>query len=215
MRILLADDHEIVREGLRACLQANGRYEVVGEAEDGNTVVRLAAELKPDVVVMDVAMPGLNGIAAAREILAANPGAIKVLVLSMHSSREVIADAFRAGAAGYLVKSSAFRELLQALDDVSHGKTYISPSVADLVIEHFVRNGDASKPAADAPLTPREMRIVQMLAEGYSAKQIGGALDISHKTVHALRAQVMNKIKARSIVDLVKYALRHELTQLK
>ena len=215
MRILLADDHEIVREGLRACLQADSRYEVVGEADDGTVVVRLAAELKPDLVVMDVAMPGLDGIEAARQILAASHGAVKVLVLSMHSNREVIGAAFRAGVSGYLVKSSAFREFVQALEDISRGKTYISPAVADLVIEHFVRTDAAARPNADAALTPRELRIVQMLAEGYSAKQIGGALDISHKTVHALRAQVMGKIKAKSIVDLVKYALRHELTQLK
>jgi DNA-binding NarL/FixJ family response regulator len=161
---------------------------------------------------MDVAMPGLRGIEAVRRIVADSDGQVKVLMLSMYADRETICDAFRAGASGYIVKSSAFRELLQALEEVTAGKTYLSPTIADVVIEHFVRGGGQA--AADDLLTPRQKQIVQMVAEGYSAKRIASALDINHKTVHALRAQIMAKIRAKSMVDLVKYALRHRLTEL-
>ena len=213
MRILLADDHEIVREGLRSLL-AGSDHQIVGDAQDGESAIQTARTLGPDVVVMDVAMPGLRGIEAVRRIVADSDGQVKVLILSMYADRETICDAFRAGASGYIVKSSAFRELLQALEDVAVGKTYLSPTIADVVIEHFVRGGGQAA-AADDLLTPRQKQIVQMVAEGYSAKRIATALDINHKTVHALRAQIMARIKAKSIVDLVKYALRHRLTELR
>jgi DNA-binding NarL/FixJ family response regulator len=215
MRILLADDHEIVREGLCACLETKPSCEVVGQAEDGNSVVQLAETLRPDVVVMDVSMPGISGIEAARRIVAQSNGEVKVVVLSMHASREFILEAFRVGASAYLLKCSAFRELLEALQHVAKGKTYLSPAIAHLVIDQLVRGGTEKEPASDEQLTSREMQIIQLLADGYSAKQIGRQLDLSHKTIHAVRAQVMAKIHARTMVDLIKYALRHQLTCLK
>lgn len=215
MRIILADDHEIVREGLCACLETKPSYEVVGQAEDGNSVVALAETLQPDVVVMDVAMPGMSGIEAARRIIAQSGGTIKVVVLSMHADREFILEAFRVGASGYLLKCSAFRELIEALQLVTRGKTYLSPAIADLVVDQLVRKNGETDDALEGHLTSREMQIVQMLADGCTAKQIGKALDLSHKTIHAVRAQVMTKIHAKTVVDLLKYALRHELTHLK
>jgi DNA-binding NarL/FixJ family response regulator len=212
MKILLADDQEIVREGLRTCLMANPRYEVVGVAEDAGTAVRLAEKHRPDVVIIDIAMPGPSGIEAVRQIISASEGAVRVVVLSSLATRESIADAFRAGVSGYVVKYPSLRELLHALDSTAKGTTYLSPAVADLVIDHYVRADQEPHPAAR--LTPRERQILKMLAEGHSAKRIGSALDISHKTVHAVRGQVMAKIRAKSAADLIKYALRNGLTEL-
>jgi DNA-binding NarL/FixJ family response regulator len=214
MRIILADDHEIVREGLCACLESKPSYEVIGQAEDGNAVILLAETLSPDVVVMDVAMPGMSGIEATRRIIARSNGAIKVVVLSMHADREFILEAFRAGALGYLLKCSAFRELLEALQHVAKGQTYLSPAIAHLVVDQMIHGGEQNAASSEDHLTSREMQIIQMLADGYTAKQIGRELDLSHKTIHAVRAQVMAKIHAKTVVDLIKYALRHELTRL-
>lgn len=214
MKILLADQHEILREGLRACLEANLRYQVVGVAEDGASAIELAKELGPDVVLMDQAMPGINGIEAAREIAATTGGGVKILMMSIQATRECIVEAFRAGASGYVVKSCAVRELFHALDEVAGGRTYLSPALAGLVMEQFTRIDGPERLPRRVHLTPRERQIVQMLADGQSAKRIASSLDISHKTVHAIRAQAMGKIEAKSLVDLVKYALRNGLTRL-
>lgn len=214
MKVLLADSHEIVREGLRARLDDDSRYQVIGTVDDGIAAVGMAKKLSPDVVVMDIALPGLNGVEAARQIIAESKGAVKVLVLSMHATREFVIEAFRVGVSGYISKACTFKELLQALDEVAQGRTHLSPSIADLVIEHYVRREGSEGSSHRPPLTPRERQIVQLLADGHSAKRIAGALDISHKTVHAVRAQVMAKISAKSTVDLVKYAIRNGLTTL-
>jgi DNA-binding NarL/FixJ family response regulator len=153
-----------------------------------------------------------GGAEAVRQIVATSEGAVKVVVLSNLATRESIAEAFRAGASGYLVKYPPLREVLQALDSAAKGATYLSPAVANLVIDHYVRAGH--EPHPHSVLTPRERQIVKMLAEGHSAKRIGSALDISHKTVHAVRGQVMAKIRAKTAADLIKYALRTGLAQL-
>jgi DNA-binding NarL/FixJ family response regulator len=212
MKILLADDHQMVRDGLRVCLEGDDRREVVGEAADGLTAVRLASELRPDVVIMDVAMPELNGIEATRRIMAESEHPVSVICLSMHSDREFIAEAFRAGATGYMIKSSAFRELALALQEISEGRTYLSPAVTDIVVDNFVRQPCEEHPSAYSVLTPRERQILQMLAEGRTAKEIARALDISHKTVHAFRSQIMTKTGINSLPELTKYAIRHGLT---
>lgn len=214
MKILLADQHEIVREGLRACLEATLRYQVVGAAEDGNGAIELAKKLGPDVVLIDQAVRGVNGIEAARQIAEKSGGAIKIVIMSIQPTRECIVETFRAGASGYISKSCAVRELFQALDEVAEGRTYLSPSLTGLVMEQFARVDGPEKLPRRAHLTPRERQIVKMLADGQSAKRIASSLDISHKTVHAIRAQVMGKIDAKSLVDLVKYALRNGLTRL-
>lgn len=212
MNILLVDDHQIVREGLRLCLQGHEQYTVVGEAADGLEAVRLAKELKPDVIVMDVAMPGLNGIEAAREILDKSHPRAKVICLSMHADREFIAEAFRAGVVGYMIKSSAFKELLHALEEIAVGRKYISPAVTDVVVDNYVRQTPDQGPSPFSVLTSRERQVLQLLAEGRSAKEIGMALDINHKTVHAFRGQIMAKIGVESLPELTKYAIRHGLT---
>ncbi|MBC8873553.1 MAG: response regulator transcription factor [Planctomycetes bacterium] len=212
MKILLVDDHQIVCDGLRMCLDADSRHEVVGEAADGRSAIQMAGELEPDVIIMDVGMPKMNGIEAARQILQDRPGKVKIICLSMHADREFIAEAFRAGVAGYLLKSSAFEELDQALDQIAAGRKYISPAISDIVIQDYVQQGSGAEPSPFSTLTSRERQILQMLAEGHTAKAIGSVLGISHKTVHAFRGQIMTKLDITSLPELTKYAIRHGLT---
>lgn len=213
MRVLLVDDHSIVRDGLRVCMSTADRYDVVGEAEDGQEAIRLAESLAPDLVIMDVAMPGMNGIEATRQVVALD-NAPRVIVLSMHSDREFVVEALRAGASGYLMKASAFDELLRAMDAVIEGKTYLSPSITDVVIDNYVRKSPNDAPTAFSVLTARERQILQLLAEGSNAKEIGAKLGISDKTVHAFRNRVMEKLDLHSVAELTKYAIRHGLTTL-
>lgn len=214
MKILLVDDHQIVRDGLRVCLEGCEGYEVIGEASDGATAIQLAQELQPDAIVMDVAMPGMNGIEAAREILAHAQPEAKIICLSMHADREFIAAAFRAGAVGYLLKSSAFQELVQSLRVIAEGRTYLSPAVAGIVVDSYVRQTTVEDPSPTI-LTPREKQVLQLLAEGNSAKEIGTALNISHKTVHAFRSQIMAKLGVNGLPDLTRYAIRQGLVRVK
>lgn len=214
-KILLVDDHRIVRDGLRVCLEGCPDFEVIGEATDGREAVQLAQELQPDIIVMDVGLPGLNGIDATREILAhANPQP-KIVCLSMHSDREFILKALRAGAVGYLLKASAFQELVQSLQFVAEGRTYLSPAVAQIVVDACVRSPTPAPTDSNAIFTPRERQVLQMLAEGQSAKEIGKTLNISHKTVHTFRSQIMAKIGVDSLAELVKYAIRHGVVTLR
>ncbi|MCA9553532.1 MAG: response regulator transcription factor [Myxococcales bacterium] len=213
MRVLLVDDHSIVRDGLRVCMAASDRYEVVGEAEDGHQAVQLAQDLEPGIVIMDVAMPGMNGIEATRQIVANEP-APRIIILSMHSDREFVVEALRAGASGYLMKASAFEELLRAMDAVSAGKTYLSPSITDVVVDNYVRKRPDEPPNAFSVLTARERQILQLLAEGANAKEIAVTLGISDKTVHAFRNRVMEKLDLHSVAELTKYAIRHGITTL-
>jgi len=211
MKILLVDDHRIVRDGLRVYLAKVPGFSVIGEAADGREAVRLARELQPDAIVMDIEMEGMNGIDAAREILAAAQPQGKIVCLSMHADQRSIAGALRAGAVGYLLKSSAFQELVQALNVVAAGHVYLSPAVAQIVVDAFVR-GPVEEPPT---FTPREQQVLQRLAEGQSAKEIGKALDISFKTVHTFRSQIMAKIGVGSIAELAKYAIRHGVIKVR
>jgi DNA-binding NarL/FixJ family response regulator len=211
IKILLADDHQIMREGLVALLEREPGLQMVGQVADGRAAVRLAREFNPDVVIMDVTMPDLNGIDATRQILAENRR-IKVIALSMHSNRHFVKGMLQAGASAYLLKHSASQELIKAIQLVMAGRVYLSPEIAGVVV------GDYTAPAADnsafAVLTPREREVLQLFAEGKSPRQIAGALHLAQKTVEAYRRQVMEKLGFTSLAELVKYAVREGLTSL-
>jgi len=213
VRIVLADDHRILREGVRALLEREADLEVVGEASDGREVLSLAADLSPDVVVMDIAMPGLNGIEATEQLTRKKPGT-KVLALSMHSDKRFVARMLSAGASGYLLKDCAFKELAQAVRAVASGQTYLSPEVAGAVVEDYVRRLSETGSATLAALTPREREVFQLLAEGKSTKQIALLLGVSVKTVETHRRRVMDKLHVDSMAELTKIAIREGLISL-
>ena len=213
IRILLADDHKIMREGLRSLLEKKPDIEVVAEAEDGRKAVQLARRLRPDVVVMDVSMPDMNGVEAARRIIAELSG-IKVVALSVHSDSRFVAEMLSAGASGYLLKDCAFEELENAIRAAVVGRTYLSSGVADTVVEDYVRHLRKTGSSAFSILTAREREVLQLLAEGKNAKQIAFSLGLSIKTVETHRRQLMDKLNVHSIAELTKYAIREGLTQV-
>ena len=211
IEILIADDHRILREGLCALLRGHSDIRVVAEANDGAEAVRLAAEVSPDVVVMDVAMPRVNGVEATRQILAQNP-AIKVVILSLYSAdRPLVAEAFRAGASGYLPKETSFDELATAIRSVMHGKTYISPECQNVARE-TLQHAAGADGAAGWPLTQREREVLRQVADGHAMKQIAVHLDLSVKTVETHRRQIMDKLGLHSVAELTKYAIRQGIT---
>jgi DNA-binding NarL/FixJ family response regulator len=211
MKILLADDHKITRQGLRSLLEKEPDMEVVAEAEEGRTAVRLANELKPDVVIMDVTMPDLNGMEATRQIVG-RLSAVKVIALSMHSDALFVTEMLKSGVRGYLLKDCAFEELAGAIRSVVEGKTYLSPSISGLVVNGYLNRLSNSQTAGAEVLTDREREILQMIAEGKTTKQIALKLHISVKTVETHRRQIMNKLDIFSVAELTKYAIRKGLT---
>jgi DNA-binding NarL/FixJ family response regulator len=211
IKVLLADDHKIVREGLRALLEKETLIQVVGEADNGRAAVQLVEDLLPDVVIMDVSMPDLNGIEAAHQIKNKAPST-KVIGLSVHSDRRLVADMFRAGASGYLLKDCAFDELYTSIRAVMDNRVYISPSVAAIVIQDYVNRIEEDVQRGSPELTSREKEVLQLIAEGKSTKEIALKLNVSVKTVETHRQQIMRKTGTHSIAGLTKYALRQGLT---
>lgn len=211
IRVVLADDHAIVRHGLSRAIQQEDDMAVVGQAEDGHTAVELARELAPDVVIMDITMPDLNGIEATREIRREAPH-VRVIALSMHSAKRYVTEMFKAGAAGYLFKDCDFDELARAIRAVADGNTYVSPSISNVVLEDLVRGGEETASTAFSALTQREREVLQLLAEGKTTKQIALRLHISPKTVEAHRLRVMNKLDIDNVAQLTKYAIQEGLT---
>jgi DNA-binding NarL/FixJ family response regulator len=207
--IILADDHKIMREGLRGILAQQRDFTVVAEADNGKTTVELALRLTPDVVIMDITMPDLNGIDATRRILATDPR-IKVIALSVHSDKRFVTNMFAAGAAGYLRKDCAGEELILAIRTVLQRKTYVSPSLTGVVLPP----GDDPVAQEGAPLTTKEREVVQLIAEGSSTKDIAQRLAISVKTVESHRKSIMLKLDIRSIAELTKFAIKEGLTDL-
>ncbi len=213
IKILLADDHRIVRQGLRSLIEKQSGLQVVGEAADGRVAVKLCAELKPDLVVLDLTMPGLTGMAAARQILAAQPQ-VKVLVLSMHADRRFVAETLGVGVSGYLLKDNAFEELSKAISTVMAGQVFLSPQISGLVAQDY-KQKRASGDTEIAPLlSEREREVLQLFAEGHRTKEIAAQLNLSVKTVETHRAQVMTKLKLDNIASLTKYAVREGLTSV-
>jgi len=213
LRILLADDHRIMREGLRSLLEKQPGMEVIAEAENGRATVRLSRELKPDVVVMDIAMPDLNGIEATRQIIAESPG-VKVAALSMLADTKFVREMHGAGASGYLLKDAAFEELGNALRTVTNDQTYLSPKIADLVVKDYLLNLSTKDSSTSPVLTNREREVVQLFAEGKTTKQISSLLYVSVKTVETHRKKIMDKLGINSMAALTKYAIREGLTSL-
>lgn len=211
IRIILADDHTILRHGLSKSFQHEEGFKVVGQAKDGRSTVELAKELSPDVIVMDIAMPDLNGVEATRQITRDCPD-VKVIGLSMHSSNKYVREMFRAGAKGYLLKDCPFEELAQAIRTVVDGKTYVSPMVSQTLIEDYVNETDDRK-SAFSVLSQREREVLQLLAEGKSTKQTAMQLHISPKTVETHRLRIMSKLGIDNLALLTKYALQEGLTQ--
>ncbi|MEM7166603.1 MAG: response regulator transcription factor [Planctomycetota bacterium] len=213
-RVLLVDDHKIIRDGLRKLLEEQSGYEVVGEAADGREGVRLALELRPDIVVMDIAMKGLNGVEATQKILSEAPR-IQVIALSMHSDAPYVSRMLKAGARGYLLKDCAFEELTTALQQVAERRLYLSPQVTGVVVDDYVRKMDTDDGAEPRPeLTPKEREVLQLLAEGQSTKEMASTLSVSVKTIETHRGNIMNKLELRSIAELTKFAIRSGLTSL-
>ena len=212
-KILLVDDHRLFRDGLRALMESQSGMDVVGEADDGRMAVDLTRNLSPDVVIMDVGMPGLNGIEATRQIVTEAPG-IKVIALSMHSDRQFVTGMFGAGASGYLLKDCAFEELINALHTVIKNLTYMSPEISTIVVEDYVHRVSESSDSVPDALTPRAREVLQLLAEGMNTKQLASHLNISVKTVEAHRRQIMEKLNLHSIAELTKYAIRTGLTSV-
>ena len=213
IRIVLADDHKILRAGLRAMIVEQPDMEVVGEAENGRTAVNLTRELSPDVVIMDIGMPDLNGIEATRQIVAEVPS-VKIIGLSMYSDRRYVAGLFGAGASGYLLKDIEFEELIEAIQAVVAGQVYVSSGVTGIVIEDYVHRVSGTENGGISALTPREREVLQLLVEGRSTKQIAYELGVSIKTVESHRHRVMEKLDLHNIADLTKYAIRAGLTSL-
>jgi DNA-binding NarL/FixJ family response regulator len=213
IKVLIADDHQIVRQGLRTLLEKEPDLKVVAEAEDGRSTVRLAREFHPEVIIMDVAMPDLNGIEATRQILS-EMSQVKVIALSMYADRRFVANMLQAGASGYLLKDCAFEELVRAIRAVLAQKTYLSPGVTDIVLRDYVQGVSPQEASVFSRLSPREREVLQLMAEGKSTNNIADCLHVSVKTVETHRHQVMQKLNLRSVAELTKYAIREGLTTL-
>ena len=209
-RILIADDHGLLRRGLRAALADSPHLVVEAEAEDGRTAVELALKLKPDIAILDVSMPQLNGLDAARAIAAGSPET-RVLVLTAHESEKLVREVLRAGARGYLLKSDAASELLPAIEALLADRSYFTSTVAQVVLEGYLKNESQDDPDAGSALSPREREIVQLLAEGKSSKEIARVLSIAVNTVETHRGNIMRKMGFESVSDVVRYAIKNKM----
>jgi two-component system response regulator NreC len=211
--ILLADDHRILREGIRALIEDQEDMQVVGEAEDGQATLKMVSQLNPDVVVMDIAMPLLNGLEATRQIRRDFPQ-VKVLILTMHENEEYIRQVLAAGALGYVLKDAAARDLLGAIRTVYQGEAVLSPAITRLVIEDYLRWGDIRPEDTTNGLTAREREVLQLIAEGYTNKEIAEILSLSVKTIQSHRANLMNKLDLHDRGELIKYAIQKKIIDI-
>jgi DNA-binding NarL/FixJ family response regulator len=216
LRILVADDHEVIRQGLCSLLQSREGWEICGEAKDGREAVEMVRHLKPDVVILDIGMPNLNGLAASRQISQNNPQQ-KIIVLTITDSDRVIREALNAGARGFVLKSDAARDLVSAVEALQHNRMFFTPRVNDMVLTGFL-NKENSAPndsfSLSPKLTSREREVIQLLAEGKSSKEVACLLNLSTKTAETHRSNIMRKLNFHSIRDLVVYAVQNDIIQL-
>lgn len=212
-RILIADDHEIVRRGIRSLLEKHPGWEVCGEAEDGREAVEHTNALKPDLVLLDIGMPNLNGLDAGRQILASSP-LTRVLILTIHDSEQVVRDVLAVGARGFLLKSDAGRDLVSAVEALQRHGTFFTSKVAELVLEGYLNPHRLAEPRCRNRLTPREREVVQLLAEGKTSKEVAVVLNLSVKTTETHRTNIMRKLDLHSVADLTLYAVRNGIVQV-
>ncbi|MBP7569651.1 MAG: response regulator transcription factor [Acidobacteria bacterium] len=213
MRILLADNHRLFCEGLRTLFATRPGLDIVGEANNGRMAVRLARELSPDLVIMDIGMPELNGVEATRQIRAEMPN-VKVLAVSMHSDRQYVAGMLAAGASGYVLKDSAFTELAEAIRVVGQGGRFLSPEIVGVVVDDYLQRLTPAPGSAAARLSDREREVLQLMAEGHPTADIAERLHISRKTVETHRKSIMIKLELHSVAELTKFAVREGITSL-
>lgn len=212
IKIIIADDHHLIREGLKALLEKEPNLSVIDDAADGQTTFEIVQRNKPDIVIMDISMPGLNGIEATKKIISKVPG-VRVVALSIYSESKYIYNMLKAGASAYLVKDCVIDELVDAIHTVAGGKIYVSPRIAGTVVKNYIQQASQHEPTY-ALLTAREQEVLQLLSEGNSAKEIAQLLKVSVKTIETHRSQIMNKLDMHSIAELTKYAIREGLTSL-
>ncbi|HYM24419.1 MAG TPA: response regulator transcription factor [Vicinamibacterales bacterium] len=212
LRILIVDDHAVVRRGVRALLESQPQWEIAAEATTGREAVELARRLRPDIVIMDLSLPELNGLDATRLILKDAPGS-EVLVLTMHHSEELARNVLQAGARGYILKSDADECLIAAVESLRDHKPFLTSSVTEFVLDDYLRRAGGPQDLLSTTVTAREREIIQLLAEGKSNKEAASALGISVKTIEAHRANLMRKLRLRSVSDLVRYAIRNNIVQ--
>jgi len=215
LRIFVADDHEVVRKGLMSLLHAQPEWKICGEAGDGRVAVEKAQRLKPDVIILDIGMPSLNGLEATRQILKTNPEA-KVLILTLHESEQMVREVLNAGARGFVLKSDAARDLVFAVEALAHDKTYFTSKVSTIVLDGYLRSGMAAseETVGHHRLTAREREIIQLVAEGKSSKEIAVALGLSGKTAETHRSNIMRKLELHSVSELVLYAIKNNIVQV-
>lgn len=213
IKVLLVDDHKLVREGIRKILEMEPSIEVVGETDNGRLATQLAKQLAPEVVVMDISMPEMNGIDAIRQITSEMPE-VRCVVLSMHATPQFVTQALGAGAKGYVLKNAAVSELLEAVTTVSGNAVYLSPAVAGVIAHDYRNRYSETQPVAEISISSRERQILQLFAEGKNTKQIAFILDLSVKTVESHRSNIMKKLNLHSLADLIKYAIRQGITSL-
>jgi two-component system response regulator NreC len=213
INILIADDHKIMREGLRSLVDSEPDMKVIAEAGDGRMAVQMAREVSPDIALVDIGMPEMNGIDATAEIVSSDPD-VKVIALSMHSEDHFVMGMMQAGASGYLLKDCAAKELCSAVRTVISGQTYLSPKVANVVIQDFRREISSAKSAGGSGLTAREQEVLHLVAEGETSRKIARQLDVSIKTIQAHRQKIMDKLEIHSVAGLTKYAIQKGISAL-
>ena len=213
LRVVIVDDHGVVRRGVRALIETHPAWRVVGEGATGREAVELVRHLRPHVVVLDLSMPEMNGLEATRQIVTESPQT-EVLVLTMHHSEQLARDVLQAGARGYLLKSDADQNLIAAVDSLRQHKPFLTSTVTEFVLDGYMQSADGADDAETLPrVTPREREVIQLIAEGHSSKATAAVLGVSVKTVDAHRANIMRKLRLRSVSDLVRYAIRNKMVQ--